>query len=109
LNKPDVDANTTLRNWAIVPALYLLSYVVFELGRSVISEWWLRTISWSVLLGTLLFTLPMAMMAAIEAKWSAFELFLGVLSARGIPFVAMLPLLPIIIGIGSSVYDKWRQ
>jgi hypothetical protein len=88
LDKPDVDANKILIYWAAVPASYLLCYVFFEYGRSVITEFWLKCIRGLVLMGAALFVLPMILMAFSEAKWFRIELLLGVLSLWGVAILA---------------------
>lgn len=102
LDKPDVDANKVLLHWAVVPALYFLGYVVFEYGRSVITDFWLKCTHAMLLIGSALFVLPMILMALSEAKWFRIEIVLGILSFWGIPIIALLLNLPIVIGIGAG-------
>jgi hypothetical protein len=70
LDKPDAAASKLLLRWASLPVLYLMSYCFFQGGRSLIPEWWLKLIGALVLLNAVLFVLPMAIIAAAEAKWS---------------------------------------
>jgi hypothetical protein len=82
INKDDVAANTALRNWAAVPTYYLLNYVLFVYGRSVIPEWWLEVIDVLLLIGSAFFILPMSIIAAAQAKWSHMELLVGAFSLK---------------------------
>src|SRR5882724_4292483 len=99
LDKPDVEANKILVHWAAVPASYLLTYVFFECGRSLIPKGWLKGIDVLLLVGTGLFVLPMILMAAVEAKWLRIEVLLGLSSLWGIAILASLLNIPVVIGI----------
>jgi hypothetical protein len=78
----------------------ILSYVVFELVRSVIAEWWLKLISLWLLVSTVLFVLPMALVSASEATWHVAEIWLGV--------IPMVVLIPILLGIFGGAFGGWR-
>jgi hypothetical protein len=107
VGRDDVPANTVLVHWAAVPALHLLSYVFFEYGRAVITDFWLKRVNALLLVCSALFVLPMILMAAIEAKWYRFELWLGILSLWGIAILALLLIVPIVVGIGAGLYAGW--
>ncbi len=109
IGKDDVMANTVLRDWAAVPAFYLLTYVFCECGRSLIPKGWLKRIDVLLLIGTALFVLPMILMAAVEAKWLRIEVLLGLFSLWGIAILASLLNIPVVIGIGAGVYARWRE
>jgi hypothetical protein len=109
LDKSDVQANKILVHWAAVPACYLLSYIVFESGKSMIVQWALKLTSFLLLVASALFVLPMSMIAAADAKWFRMELLLGILSFQGIPIIALLLNLPIMIGIGAGLKAEWRE
>jgi hypothetical protein len=107
IDKPDPEANKALLHFAEVTALYLMSYVVFECGRSKIPEWWLKLISGLMVFCTALYVLPTSIIAAVEAKWLQVEVLLALLSLRGIVIMALLLILPIMIGIGVGLYAMW--
>lgn len=83
-----------------------MSYFFFQVGRSLIPEWWLKLIGALLLLNAGLFVLPMGLIAAIEAKWSWIEVLLGLYSIPVIPLMTVLLLLVI---IGGIVVDVWRR
>lgn len=105
LDKSDIEANKVQLHWATVTACYLFSYVVFECGRSVITDRWLKGID-VLLIGSALFVLPMSIMAALEAKWFGIEVLLAPLSLWGITIMALLLIFPTIFGIGAGLYDR---
>jgi hypothetical protein len=109
LDKSDVEANKILVHWAAVPACYLLGYIVFESGKSMIVQWALKLTSFLLLVASALFVLPMSMIAAADAKWFRMELWLAILSFQGIPIIALLPLVPVVCGIGAGLCARWRE
>jgi hypothetical protein len=92
-----------------VPASYLLTYVFFEWGRSLIPARWLKGIDVLLLVGTGLFVLPMILMALSEAKWFRIEILLGVLSLWGVAVLASLLVIPVVAGICAGFYSGRRK
>jgi hypothetical protein len=92
-----------------VPASYLLTYVFFEWGRSLIPARWLKGIDVLLLVGTGLFVLPMILVALSEAKWFRIEILLGVLSFWGVAVLASLLNIPVVIGICVGFYAGRRE
>jgi hypothetical protein len=105
-DKPDVEANKILVHWALVPAFYLMSYVIFESGKGLLSRVWLKTTNILLLICSGLFVMPMAVTAAVEAKWYRAELLLTILSFRGIFIAAILLPVPMYLGIGVGIEER---
>jgi hypothetical protein len=66
LDKPDADAGKLLMHSAILTVLYVMSYAIFESGRSLVPKWCLKLIGELFLLNAALFVLPMGLIAASE-------------------------------------------
>jgi hypothetical protein len=109
IDKPEADAQKALLQWTGVTAAFLVTYVFFQAGKSVIPQRWLKGIDVLVLVGAGFFVLPMLLMAGFEAHWFRIEVLLGVFSLWGVIILASLLNVPVIIGIIVGLHDRSRE